>query len=220
MLGTLRDARGNTTVTGLESSQTWTGAPYPPEQFRDDAGLVDGAELLGDGSVPDMLWARPALTVLGIDCPPVLGSTAAIVPRAAAPLGLRIPPRTAPDRAEAALTAHLRAAAPWGVRVTVETLSSGAPFRTAVDGPAHATIAAAMREAYGTPATTLGQGGSIPLCTVLADVLPGAELILMGVEEPLTRIHAPNESVDPEEMAAMALTEALFLQQYPTAVAR
>jgi hypothetical protein len=41
MLGTLRDARGNTTVTGLESSQTWTGAPYPPEQFRDDAGLVE-----------------------------------------------------------------------------------------------------------------------------------------------------------------------------------
>jgi acetylornithine deacetylase/succinyl-diaminopimelate desuccinylase-like protein len=90
----------------------------------------------------------------------------------------------------------------------------------AVDGPAHATIAAAMREAYGTPVTTLGQGGSIPLCTVLADVLPAAELILMGVEEPLTRIHAPNESVDPREIAAMALTEALFLQRYPTAVSR
>jgi acetylornithine deacetylase/succinyl-diaminopimelate desuccinylase-like protein len=220
MLATLRDARGNTTVTGLDAEQTWTGAPYPAAQFRGDAGLPAGAPLLGDGSVAEMLWARPALTVLGIDCPPVLGSTAAIVPRAAARLSLRIPPGTAPDRAEAALTAHLRAAAPWGVRVTVETLSSGAPFRTAVDGPAHATIAAAMREAYGTPATTLGQGGSIPLCTVLADVLPAAELILMGVEEPRTRIHAPNESVDPREIAAMALTEALFLQQYPTAVLR
>ena len=38
--------------------------------------------------------------------------------------------------------------------------------------------------------------------------------ILMGVEEPLARIHAPNESVDPAEIAAMALTEALFLQRY------
>jgi len=220
MLGTLRDARGNTTVTGLESSQTWTGAPYPPEQFRDDAGLVDGVEVLGDGSVPDMLWARPVITVLGIDCPPVLGSTAAIVPRAAARLNLRIPPGTEPDHAEKALVGHLRSAAPWGVRVTVETRSTGAPFRAAVDGPAYQAVGTAMQEAYGTPMTSLGQGGSIPLCNVFANVYPAAEVILMGVEEPLARIHAPNESVDPREIATMALTEALFLQRYPAALQR
>src|SRR4051812_27209402 len=67
MLATLRDARGNTTVTGLDAGQTWTGAAYPEEQFRADAGLPAGAPLLGDGSVAEMLWARPALTVLGID---------------------------------------------------------------------------------------------------------------------------------------------------------
>jgi hypothetical protein len=66
----------------------------------------------------------------------------------------------------------------------------------------------------------LRQGGSMPRCTVLTDVFPAAELILMGVEEPLPSIHALNESVDPQEIAAMALTEALFLQQYPTAVPR
>ena len=36
----------------------------------------------------------------------------------------------------------------------------------------------------------------------------------MGVEEPMGLIHAPNESVDPRELEAMALTEALFLQHY------
>jgi hypothetical protein len=40
----------------------------------------------------DMLWARPAVTILGIDCPPVVGSAAAIVPKAAARLNLRIRP--------------------------------------------------------------------------------------------------------------------------------
>src|SRR3954468_6365339 len=190
MLGTLRDARGNTTVTGLESSQTWTGAPYPPEQFRDDAGLVDGAELLGDGSVPDMLWARPAITILGIDCPPVLGSTAAIVPRAAARLNLRIPPGTAPDRAYQALVDHLQAVAPWGVHVTVDLEAEGAPFEASVDGPAYATIASAMEDAFGSPMTTLGQGGSIPLGNVFAETYPDAELIMMGVEEPAALIHA------------------------------
>ena len=43
---------------------------------------------------------------------------------------------------------------------------------------------------------------------------PQAELILIGVEEPLALIHAPNESVDPTEIEAMALTEALFLRHY------
>ena len=50
---------------------------------------------------------------------------------------------------------------------------------------------------------------------VLAETYPDAELILMGVEEPMALIHAPNESVDPNEISAMALTEARFLQRYP-----
>jgi hypothetical protein len=81
MLATLRDEQGNTTIRGLDNTQTWTGESYPPEQFRADAGVLDGVSLLRDGSVSDMLWARPAVTILGFDCPPVLGSTAAIVPR-------------------------------------------------------------------------------------------------------------------------------------------
>ena len=213
-LATLRDDRGNTTITGLDNTRSWAGAPYPPEQFAEDAGLVDGASLLGDGSVSDMLWARPALTILGIDCPPVVGSTAAISPRAAARLNLRIPPGMPPEVAERALVDHLHAAAPWGVRVSVAIEATGAPFEAATDGPAYRAMASAMQDAYGKPMARLGQGGSIPLCNVFAETYPEAELILMGVEEPTALIHAPNESVDPTEISSMALTAALFLQRY------
>jgi acetylornithine deacetylase/succinyl-diaminopimelate desuccinylase-like protein len=220
MLATLRDDQGNTTITGLDNTQTWTGEPYPPEQFRSDAGVLDGVSLLGDGSVSDMLWARPAVTILGIDCPPVLGSTAAIVPRAAARLNLRIPPGMVPDEASKALVDHLYAVAPWGVQVTVDREAEGAPFRAAVDGPAYEAIASAMKDAFGKPMTTLGQGGSIPLCNVFAETYPDAELIMMGVEEPAALIHAPNESVAPSEIQSMALAEALFLQRYPALSSR
>ena len=220
MLATLRDGRGNTTITGLDNTQTWTGEPYPPEQFRTDAGMLDGESLLGDATVSDMLWARPAVTILGIDCPPVLGSTAAIVPDAAARLNLRIPPGTDPDQARAALVDHLQTVAPWGVRVTVDLEGEGASFRAAVDGPAYDAIASAMTDAFGKPMTTLGQGGSIPLCNVFAETYPDAELIMMGVEEPAALIHAPNESVAPSEIQSMALAEALFLQRYATARGR
>lgn len=214
MLATLRDAHGNTTVTGLDSTRRWEGAPYPTEQFISDAGLLDGVQLLGDGSVSDMLWARPAATILGIDCPPVLGSSAAVVPRAAARINLRIPPGTTPEEAEAALLAQLRGAAPWGVHVAIEVEAIGNPFEASTDGPAYHAMAAAAEEAYGRPMARLGQGGSIPLCTVFQQTYPGAEVILIGVEEPLALIHAPNESVAPSEIEDMALTEALFLQRY------
>lgn len=216
MLASLRDAAGNTTVDGLDNTRRWEGQPYSPEQFRGDAGLLDGVQLLGDGTVSDMLWARPSVTVLGIDCPPVVGSAAAIVPRAAARLNLRIPPGLAPDVAEKALFKHLHDAAPWGVHVSVEVEATGSPFLATTDGPAYRAMGEAMQEAYDRPMATLGQGGSIPLCNVLTDTYPDAEIILMGVEEPLALIHAPNESVDPREISAMALTEALFLQRYAT----
>ncbi|HET7278894.1 MAG TPA: dipeptidase [Dermatophilaceae bacterium] len=216
-LATLRDDQGNTTITGLDNTRTWSGAPYPPAQFAEDAGLVEGASLLGDGTVSDMLWSRPALTILGIDCPPVVGSSAAISPRAAARLNLRIPPAMPPEAAERALVDHLHAATPWGVHVTVEVEATGAPFEAATDGPAYRAMASAMQDAYGRPMARLGQGGSIPLCNVFAETYPDAELILIGVEEPTALIHAPNESVDPTEISTMALTAALFLQRYAAA---
>ena len=213
MLATLRDADGETTVRGLPHDQTWTGAPYDPDAFRRDAGMEGQERLLGTGTVSDMLWARPALTVLGIDCPPVVGSTAAIVPRASARLNLRIPPGTEPGQAESALRAHLDAVAPWGVGITVETEATGSPFRADTAGPAYEAMRSAMKEAFGKDMVLLGQGGSIPLCNVFADVYPDAELILMGVEEPQCLIHAPNESVDPGEIERLATAEALFLRR-------
>ena len=214
MLATLRDGAGNTTVAGLANGQRWTGEPYPADQFRRDAGLRDGVSLLGDGTVSDMIWARPALTILGIDCPPVVGSASAVQPHSRARLNLRVPPGTDAVAARDALIAHLHAVAPWGVHVTVETEAVGQPFAARTGGPAYRAMSSAMRDAFGRPMTTLGQGGSIPLCNVFADTYPDAEIILIGVEEPRALIHAPNESVDPREIAELALAEALFLQRY------
>lgn len=137
------------------------------------AGLLEGVALLGDGTVSDMIWARPAVTVIGIDAPPVISSASAINPRAAR-LTLRIPPGMDPEKAQAALRAHLLAAAPGGVHAEVTLEAAGAPFRAKVDGPAYRAIATAMEEAYRVPMTTLGQGGSIPLCNVFADTFPHA----------------------------------------------
>jgi acetylornithine deacetylase/succinyl-diaminopimelate desuccinylase-like protein len=211
LLSTLRDEAGNTTVQGLPNDQSWPGVAYPAEQFRTDAGVLDGVDLTGTGTVADMLWARSAITVLGIDCPPVVGSAAVVQASAKARLNLRIPPGIKPEQALATLTEHLKVNTPWHAKVTVETEQTGEPFAGRLDGPAFNAMSAALRASYGREPTTEGQGGSIPLCNVFQRTYPDAEIMLIGVEEPKCLIHAPNESVDPTEIEHMALALAMFL---------
>jgi acetylornithine deacetylase/succinyl-diaminopimelate desuccinylase-like protein len=214
MLATLHDERGNTAVKGLHAGQSWDGVQYPERQFRADARMLDGVQTIGDGSISEMLWARPSVNVLGIDCPAVVGATASLQPQARARVSLRVPPGTDPLLAQDALVAHLEQAAPWGARVQIERDVLAAPFAAGTDGPAYAAMVAAMQAAYGARASTAGQGGSIPLCSTLQHVYPDAEIMLLGVEEPQCLIHAANESVDPREIERTALAEALFLQRY------
>jgi acetylornithine deacetylase/succinyl-diaminopimelate desuccinylase-like protein len=217
MLSSLHDERGNTTVDGLDATQVWTGVDYSTEQFRADANVLDGVSLMGDGAVADLLWARPSATVVGIDVPPVVGSSSAIQASAAARVGLRLPPGMNGAAAQDALVAHLQARVPWNLQCDIERVAVGDPFVGALNGPAYEAMRAAMQESYGRELTTEGQGGSIPLCNVFADTFPEAEIMLLGVEEPKCLIHAPNESVDPSEIEHVALAEALFLQRYAEA---
>ncbi|PJE99759.1 dipeptidase [Streptomyces carminius] len=217
-LDSLRAEDGSTTVDGLSSDTSWDGLEYPEEDFRADARVLDGVELTGSGTVADRVWARPAVTVLGIDCPPVVGATPSVQASARALVSLRIPPGVSPDEATALLTAHLEAHVPWGARVRVEQVGRGQPFRADTTGPAYTVMAEALREAYdGAEMRIAGQGGSIPLCGTLAALYPEAEILLIGLSEPEAQIHAPNESVCPEELRRLSVAEALFLRGYAEA---
>src|SRR3954453_14728051 len=178
---------------------------------------ADLAELVAYRSVADLLWARPSATVLGIDVPHVIGSSAAIQASAAARVSLRIPARVGGHHAQGALVEPLHRRVPWGLACTIERVAVGDPFVGSLSGPGYESMRVAMQEAYGHEQTTEGQGGSIPLCNVFAETYPDAEIMLMGVEEPKCLIHAPNESVDPSEIENMAPPEALFLEKYAQA---
>ncbi|NBM14746.1 dipeptidase [Streptomyces sp. GC420] len=215
LLDSLRAQDGSTTVDGLAADGVWEGLEYPEEDFRKDARVLDGVELIGSGSVADRIWARPAVTVIGIDCPPVVGATPSVQARARAQISLRVPPGTDAGEATKLLTAHLHAHAPWGARVSVEQVGQGQPFLADVGSPAYASMARAMRVAYpGEEMQSAGMGGSIPLCNTLAALYPRAEILLIGLSEPEAQIHAVNESVSPQELERLSLAEALFLVDY------
>jgi acetylornithine deacetylase/succinyl-diaminopimelate desuccinylase-like protein len=215
VLDSLRDEDGSTTVDGLAADATWDGLAYPEDDFRRDAKVLDGVGLIGDGTVADRIWARPAVTVLGIDCPPVVGATPSVQASARALISLRVPPGQDAAEANKLLAAHLEAHTPWGARVAVEQIGQGQAFRADVTSPAYASMAEAMKVAYpGEEMQAAGMGGSIPLCNTLAALYPQAEILLIGLSEPEAQIHAVNESVSPSELERMSVTEALFLANY------
>ncbi|MEU5027562.1 dipeptidase [Streptomyces milbemycinicus] len=215
ILDSLRAEDGSTTVRGLAADETWDGLQYPDEDFRKDAKVLDGVELIGSGTVADRVWARPAVTVLGIDCPPVVGATPSVQASARAAVSLRVPPGVDASRAAELLTAHLQSAAPWGARVAVEQVGQGQPFRADTASPAYTAMGRALSEAYdGQEMAIAGAGGSIPLCNTLASLYPEAEILLIGLSEPEAQIHAVNESVSPQELERLSLAEALFLRSY------
>src|SRR5690242_2137694 len=151
LLSTLHDEHGNTTVDGLDATQKWTGVEYPAEQFRADANVLDGVKLMGDGTPADLLWARPSATVLGIDVPPVIGSSSAVQASAAARVSLRLPPGMVGQVAQDALVAHLERRVPWGIRCTIDRVAVGDPFVGALDGPAFTAMKSSMEDAFGRP---------------------------------------------------------------------
>jgi acetylornithine deacetylase/succinyl-diaminopimelate desuccinylase-like protein len=213
LLATLHDERGDVAVPGLvRGTGTHANAPDLAEaQFRAEAGMLDGVALTGTGRLTDRLWAGPALAITGLDAPSVPEASNTLIPAARAKVSLRIAPGDDPERARDALSAHLRAHAPWGARVSIEPGATAAPYAARPGGRAYAAAHAALAQAWGTPAVDMGVGGSIPFVTAYASRFPDAEILVTGVEDPDTRAHSANESLSLATFERACLAEALLL---------
>jgi acetylornithine deacetylase/succinyl-diaminopimelate desuccinylase-like protein len=217
MLASLHDERGDVAVPGLvraTGTGTGTHADTPDlteAQFRAEAGMLDGVRLTGTGRLTERLWAGPAIAVTGIDAPSVQAASNTLIPAARAKVSLRVAPGDDPERAREALSAHLRAHAPWGAQVSIEPGATAAPYAVRPGGRASAAAHAALAQAWGIPAVEMGAGGSIPFVTAYAGLFPDAEILVTGVEDPDTRAHAANESLHLATFERACLAEALVL---------
>jgi cysteinylglycine-S-conjugate dipeptidase len=211
MLATLHDEHGDVAVPGLVRGQA-DPLDLTEAQLRAEAGVLDGVRLTGTGSLTGRLWASPAIAVIGIDAPSVQAASNTLVPAARAKVSMRIAPGDDAARARDALASHLRANAPWGVQVTVEPGALAAPYAARAGGPARAAARAALTQAWGKPAVEIGVGGSIPFVTAYAELFGDAEILVTGVEDPDTRAHGPNESLDLTVFERACLAETLLLR--------
>lgn len=209
-LASLHDDDGNVAVAGLHEA-TAANVDYSPERVRADTGLLEGVHDIGSGSVAQRLWAKPAITVIGIDATPIDRASNTLIPRARAKVSMRVAPGG--DAAEhlAALTRHLERHTPWGARVTVTPGDLGEPYAIDASGPVYDAARQAFREAWGHDAVDTGVGGSIPFIAAFAEAFPEAKVLVTGVEDPETQAHSINESLHLGVLERAATAEALLL---------
>jgi len=209
-LGTLHDDKGSVAVPGLASGPA-DPLDLTEEELREWAGVRPGVTLIGEGSLTERMWTKPALSVLGIDAPRTPEASNQLVPFARAKVSMRIPPGQDADEAMGALVKHLESNVPWGAEVKIIREGVGSPFALQAEGAAYDAMRRAMTEAFGKEPVLMGAGGSIPFVAEFARQFPEATLMLTGAGDPKCNAHSENESVDLADLEKSCLAEALFL---------
>lgn len=218
LLASLHAADGSVAVPGLDDLPEHARAaaaaqsPWDEERYREEAGVLDGVRLAGSGTVAERVWAGPSITVIGIDGPDVAHASNTLQPRARARVSVRIPPGADPEQAFQALRDHLRAQDLGGAQVEVEAEEHGHGFAADTGSLGYAAARWALATAWGADAVDIGVGGSIPFIADLDRVMPGAAVLVTGVEDPDSRAHGTDESLHLGEFAKACLAEALLLE--------
>jgi cysteinylglycine-S-conjugate dipeptidase len=210
LIATLHDAEGNVAIEGLVGRDE-AAVDLDESEYRRDASVLDGVQLAGSGTIASRLWTKPALSIIGIDVPPVELASNTLLPTARAKFSLRIAPGQAPSEAMAAVKKHVEAHAPFGAKVVFTPGESGNPFLTDGSGVAAGMAMWALSEAWGVPAVEMGIGGSIPFIADLTELYPNTQILVTGVEDPDSRAHSANESLHLGDFHNAVLAEALLL---------
>ena len=210
LLATLHDADGNVAVAGLHEGRA-AAVDRDANWVRTESGLLDGVSEIGSGTVAQRLWAKPAITVIGIDTTSIASASNTLIPSARAKVSVRVAPGGDARAHLDAVRRHLQTHVPWGAKVTVTPGDIGQPYAIDASGPVYDAARAAFREAWGVDAIDMGMGGSIPFIAEFAAAYPEATILVTGVEDPGTQAHSINESLHLGVLERAAVTEALLL---------
>jgi acetylornithine deacetylase/succinyl-diaminopimelate desuccinylase-like protein len=169
--------------------------PTNEAKFRQQAGMLEGVELLGGRPPWEQNWRQPSIAVNAMEASSRKDARNVINESAWARVGVRLVPDMDPAETIEILAAHLRKNAPWGVKVDIDVEGSATWWATDLSHPAFAAAKRALEKGYGKPAVFMGCGGSIPFVQPFATELGGVPALLIGVEDPYTNAHGENESV-------------------------
>jgi acetylornithine deacetylase/succinyl-diaminopimelate desuccinylase-like protein len=204
----------------LEDAQTgriipaWLHAEVPPDRM---AEVRETARILGDevyskfpllpGMRPmtsdpveqllNRTW-RPMLSYTGqAGLPDLVQGGNVLRPKTSLKISLRLPPTLDATSLDQRLKDLLESDPPYGAHVEFEPeKGAGGWDAPKVDPWLEKSIDSASKTYFGKPATTWGEGGSIPFMGMLGQRFPSAQFLITGVLGPHSNAHGPNEFLD------------------------
>src|SRR4051812_30042871 len=172
--------------------------PYDEAKFRHEIGIVPSARFSTESGYTtyDQTWRRPAITVIAQEASSIKGASNQVLPKASAIVSCRIVPDQDPAEVFRCLKAFLTADPPWGVEVKVTEVAGPVKWwMTDPNGPAFEAAMGALRKGFDRDPIAIGCGGTIGFVGPLAELFGGAPALLLGIEDPASNAHAPNESL-------------------------
>ena len=143
---------------------------------------------------------KPTLSVTGVEGMPALRDAGNVLrPYTAFKLSLRLPPLVDGNTAADTVKRLLEDNAPYNAKVTFHADGKeGASGTTGWNAPTLApwlqqALDAASQAQFGAPCGYIGQGGTIPLMSMLQQSFPQAQMMVCGVLGPKSNAHGPNE---------------------------
>ena len=138
---------------------------------------------------------RPTLSVTGVDGFPALSSAGNVLrPYTAFKLSLRLPPLADGAAATQQLKTLLEDNAPYNAKVSFHPDSAATGWNAPELSPwLEQALNAASSAHFGAPLGYIGQGGTIPLMSMLQKGFPKAQMMVCGVLGPKSNAHGPNE---------------------------
>ena len=191
------DRRAQTAATAqILGDEVWKRFPW--------ACGADGGATLPTTTDPtqallNRTW-KPTLSVTGADGFPELRNAGNVLrPHTAFKLSLRLPPLIDGNEAANRLKTLLEDNAPYNARVTFKPDGRAGEYgATGWNAPSLApwletALNTASQAHFGAPCGYIGQGGTIPLMSLLQKSFPSAQMMVCGVLGPKSNAHGPNE---------------------------
>ena len=159
----------------------------------------------------------PTLSVTGAEGFPALADAGNVLrPYSAFKLSLRLPPLIDAAQAVQEMKALLEDNAPYRARVTFESNGGATGWNAPDTAPwFEQALHAASQAHFGAPCGYIGQGGTIPLMSMLARGFPQAQMMVCGVLGPRSNAHGPNEFLHVPYAKKLTAAVARVIAQVP-----
>lgn len=177
-----------------EATATAAGLQHSAADELPFAGSTQPMVADAAGQLLARTWS-PTLSYVGVDgLPPTNRAGNVLRPSTSLALSFRLPPTCDHVAARAAIERAVLEDPPSGATVRFERAQSAPGWNAPSFAP---WLLAALDEvstaAFGQPARTFGEGGTIPFMGMLGEMFPDAQFVVTGVLAPGSNAHGPNE---------------------------